>query len=271
MSEPVKIAVMGAAGRMGRMLVTEVLSRQGCVLSGATDMPNSPHLGMDAGLLAGCGEAGVLLVDDPATVIAAADAIIDFTAPAATVEHARLAAQAGAAHIIGTTGMSKQDEEALDLAARHVAVVYAPNFSVGVTVLMELTRKLAATLDDDWDIEVLEMHHRHKVDAPSGTALGLGKAAADGRGVDHDEKRQSTRDGHTGPRKPGDIGYATLRGGDVVGEHSVIFASEAERIELSHRATGRQIFSSGAVRAAVWAKSQQHGLYDMADVLGLRD
>lgn len=270
MSEPVKIAVMGAAGRMGRMLVAEVMSRQGCVLSGATDMENSPHLGEDAGLLAGCGEAGVKLVDDPAIVIAGADAIIDFTSPSATVEHARLAAQAGAAHIIGTTGMTKEDEAALDLAARHTSVVYAPNFSVGVTVLMELTRKLAATLDEEWDIEVLEMHHRHKVDAPSGTALGLGKAAADGRGVDHDQKRQSTRDGHTGPRKPGDIGYATLRGGDVVGEHTVMFANDAERIELSHRATGRQIFSNGAVRAAVWTKSQASGLYDMADVLGLR-
>ncbi len=195
MSDAVKIAVMGAAGRMGRMLVTEIMSRDGCVLSGATDLPNSPHLGEDAGMLAGSGESGVKLVDDAATVIVDADAIIDFTSPAARINHARLAAQAGAAHIVGTTGMSKEDETALDLAARHVPVVYAPNFSVGVTVLMELTRKLAATLDEDWDIEVLEMHHRHKVDAPSGTALGLGKAAADGRNVDHDEKRQSTRDG----------------------------------------------------------------------------
>lgn len=269
--EPVKIAIVGAAGRMGRMLVAEVMGREGCVLSGATDHADSPHIGQDAGELAGAGTAGVALMEDAAQVIAGADAVIDFTTPAATEEHARLAAQAGCALIVGTTGMAPEQEGALDLAARHVPVVYAPNYSVGVTLMMELTRKVAATLSEDWDIEVLEMHHRHKVDAPSGTALGLGRAAADGRGVDHDEKKQAVRDGHTGPRMRGDIGYATLRGGDVVGEHTVMFAGEAERVELTHKAGSRQIFAGGAVHAALWSRGKTPAVYDMVDVLGLRD
>ncbi len=271
MTKEIKIAVMGAAGRMGRMLVSEIIANEECILSGASDMENSQYLGEDAGILAGCKNIDVKLTADPAHIIANSDVIIDFTTAKSTIAHAKLAAQAGAAHIIGTTGLSKKDEAMLNIAARHITIVYAPNFSIGVTVLMQLTKRLATILDEDWDIEILEMHHRHKIDAPSGTALGLGKAAAKGRQVDHDEKKQSTRDGITGPRKSGDIGYATLRGGDVVGEHSVIFASDAERIELSHKASGRQIFSRGAVRAAIWAKTQSHGIYNMADVLGLTD
>ncbi len=271
MTDIIKIAVMGAAGRMGRMLVAEIIARDECILSGASDVENSPYLGEDAGILAGCCNIDIKLTADSAHIIAKSDVIIDFTTPKSTIAHAKLAAQAGAAHIIGTTGLNNDDEEMLNIAARHITIVYAPNFSIGVTVLMELTKRLAATLDEDWDIEILEMHHRNKVDAPSGTALALGKAAATGRKTDHDSKRQSTRDGNTGARKAGDIGYATLRGGDVVGEHSVIFASDAERIELSHKATGRQIFSRGAVRAAIWAKTQSHGIYNMADVLGLND
>lgn len=269
MSEPLKIAVVGCAGRMGRMLVAEVMSLEGCVLSGATARAGSDAVGRDAGLVAGVGESGVIVTDDPAPVIAEARAVIDFTTPDATEEHLRLAAQAGCAFIGGTTGLNQTQKNAINLAARHVPVVFAANMSVGVTLLGELTRKVAKVLGDDYDIEIVEMHHRHKVDAPSGTALLLGQAAADGRGVDHDEKKQAVRDGHTGPRPRGEIGYATLRGGDVVGEHTVIFATEGERIELTHKASARQIFAAGAVRAALWTKGQAAAVYDMTDVLGL--
>ena len=263
------IAIMGAGGRMGQMLVREVTATPGCHVIGATDREGSPHIGEDAGSLAGIKAMGVLIEDDPAPVIARAHAVIDFTAPAATVEHTRLCAQANAAHIVGTTGLSKEDEAALEMASRHSAVVYAPNMSVGVTLLMALTEKVAAVLGTDYDIEVLEMHHRHKVDAPSGTALGLGKAAAKGRGVDHDAAAVYARQGHTGARKEGTIGYATLRGGDVVGDHTVMFAGEGERIEIGHKASSRQVFAAGALRAARWAHSQPYGLYSMRDVLGL--
>lgn len=263
------IAIMGAGGRMGQMLVREVTMTDGCRVSGATDREGSDHLGEDAGTLAGVKALGVTIVDDPAPVIAKAHAVIDFTTPAATVEHARLCAQANAAHIIGTTGLSTEDESALELAARHCQVVYAPNMSVGVNLLLALTEKVASVLGEDYDIEVVEMHHRHKVDAPSGTALGLGKAAARGRDVAHEEAAVYSREGHTGARTPGKIGYATLRGGDVVGEHTVIFAGAGERIEIGHRATDRRIFAGGAVRAARWARRQPYGLYTMRDVLGL--
>jgi len=185
------------------------------------------------------------------------------------VEHTRLCAQANAAHIIGTTGLTAEHEAALELASRHCQVVYAPNMSVGVNLLLALTEKVAAVLGDDYDIEVVEMHHRHKVDAPSGTALGLGKAAAKGREIAHGEAAVYAREGHTGARPAGKIGYATLRGGDVVGEHTVIFAGDGERIEIGHRASDRKIFAAGAIRAAIWARKQDYGLYSMRDVLGL--
>ncbi|MEC9266897.1 MAG: 4-hydroxy-tetrahydrodipicolinate reductase [Pseudomonadota bacterium] len=263
------IAIMGAAGRMGQMLVREVTMTDGCRVSGATGRERAPHIGEDVGALAGVKSLGVHIEDDPAPVIARAHAVIDFTTPDATVEHARLCAQANAAHIVGTTGMTKDDEAALKLAARHCQVVYAPNMSVGVNLLLALTEKVAAVLGDDYDIEIVEMHHRHKVDAPSGTALGLGKAAAKGRDVAHEEAAVLSREGHTGARPAGKIGYATLRGGDVVGEHTVIFAGDGERIEIGHKASDRKIFAAGAVRAARWARKQPFGLYTMRDVLGL--
>lgn len=267
--EVLNVAIVGAGGRMGQMLVREVTMSQHCRVSGATDREGAPHLGTDAGELAGVKALGVHITDDPAPVIARAQAVIDFTTPAATVEHAKLCAQANAAHIIGTTGLSMADEDALKLAARHCQVVYAPNMSVGVNLLLAMTEKIASVLGEDYDIEVVEMHHRHKVDAPSGTALGLGRAAAVGRGVAHEEAAIYAREGHTGARPHGKIGYATLRGGDVVGEHTVIFAGDGERIEIGHRASDRRIFAAGAIRAALWARHQPFGLYSMRDVLGL--
>lgn len=267
--ETCNIVVVGAGGRMGQMLITEINETKGCRVSGAVDRPGSPAIGQDAGRLAGVGALNVMIDEDPAQAIATADAVVDFTSPDATVDHARLCAQAGAAHIIGTTGLDADHEDALHLAARHVPVVYAPNMSVGVTLLMAMTEKVASILGDDYDIEVLEMHHRHKVDAPSGTALGLGRAAARGRAVDHDNVKQAARDGQVGARPRGEIGYASLRGGDVVGDHSVIFAADGERIELGHKASNRKVFAAGAVRATLWARGRPPAVYSMRDVLGL--
>ena len=267
--ETLNIAIMGAGGRMGRMLVREVTMTDDCRISGATDREDSGYLGEDAGALAGIRDLGVKIRSDPAVAIAESHAVIDFTTPAATVEHARLCARVNAAHIVGTTGLSAGDEEALKRAARHAQVVYAPNMSVGVTLMLALTEKAASVLGEEYDVEVVEMHHRHKVDAPSGTALGLGKAAARGRKVAHEDVAIYAREGHTGTRPAGKIGYAALRGGDVVGEHTIIFAGAGERIEIGHRATDRRIFAAGALRAARWARRQPYGLYTMRDVLGL--
>lgn len=269
MTESLAITIIGASGRMGRMLVRAVEAAEGCHLKGAIAREGSAALGEDAGVLAGLKANGVYLSEDAAVAIAKSDAVIDFTKPETTVDIARLCAQAGASHIVGTTGMAEADVEALHKAARHVPVVYAPNMSVGVNLLLGLTRKVAATLGPDYDIEIVEMHHRHKVDAPSGTALGLGRAAAEGRGVDHEEKAVRSREGHTGAREEGTIGYATLRGGEVVGEHTVVFAGAGERIELTHKASDRGIFAEGAVRAALWARGKDAAVYSMADVLGL--
>ena len=269
MAKELKIGVVGAAGRMGRMLVRQASESVDCALAGATERPGSEAIGQDAGILAGIGEIGVAVGEDAAAMIAKVDAVIDFTAPEATVAHAELAAQAGAAMVIGTTGLTDGHMEALRRAARHVPVVVAPNMSAGVTLLMALVEQVARTLDDAYDIEILEMHHRHKVDAPSGTALGLGRAAAAGRKVDLDAVARMARGGHTGARPRGEIGFATLRGGDVVGDHTVVFAGDGERIELTHKASSRQVFAAGAVRAALWTKGQKPGMYSMRDVLGL--
>ncbi len=264
-----KIAVMGAAGRMGRELVRVVHATPSCVLAGGIEPAGSIALGQDLGFLAGLGSLGVKITDDPLAVIAEVDAILDFTMPAATVEFAGLAANARIVHVIGTTGLSGEDERAIEAAARHATVIKAGNMSLGVNLLVALARKVAQALDEDYDIEILEMHHRHKVDAPSGTALMLGRAAAEGRGVDLDERSVRVRDGHTGERKRGDIGFATLRGGSVVGDHTVIFAGDGERIELTHRAADRGIFARGAVRAALWGRGKDPGLFTMLDVLGI--
>jgi 4-hydroxy-tetrahydrodipicolinate reductase len=271
MSDDVKIGIVGAGGRMGQMLVRQVTETAGCKVAGATEGSGSAHLGRDAGAIAGVGDLGVAIVEDPAAMIANVDVVIDFTVPAATAEHARLAAQAEAALIAGTTGLNAEQEDSVIRAARHVPVVRASNFSVGITLLLALTEKAAGILGPDYDIEILEMHHRHKVDAPSGTAISLGLAAAAGRGVDLAAVRKAVRDGHTGPRPRGEIGFATLRGGDVAGDHTVIFAGDGERVELGHKASSRQVFAAGAVRAALWTRGKPAGLYNMKNVLGFAD
>lgn len=268
-SEGLRIVVVGCAGHMGRMLVRAISDAADCRIVGGSVESGAPEEGTDLGILAGVGPVGVLATSDVAPLFARADVVIEFSAPEATVAHAALAAQARCAHVIGTTGLSAEQEDALARAARHTAIVYAPNMSIGVTLLLAITEQVAMTLGPDWDIEIQEMHHRRKVDAPSGTALGLGRAAAAGRGVDLEAVRQSVRDGVTGPRKDGDIGFATLRGGTVVGEHKVIFAGADERIELGHIATDRAIFAKGALHAAKWTAGKPPGLYSMKSVLGL--
>ncbi len=266
-----KIGIVGCAGRMGRMLLAETFATEGAEPAGGSERPGSPFIGKDIGELAGTEPLGIPVGDDAGALFRNADAVIDFTVPAATAGHAELAAKTGTALIIGTTGLSPDQQAGIVKAARKTVIIQAANFSLGVNLLAGLTRQVAAILGDDFDIEIIEMHHRHKVDAPSGTALALGQAAAKGRGVDLEEVSQRVRDGHTGPRRAGDIGFATLRGGDVVGEHSVIFAAEGERIELTHKASSRSIFARGAVRAALWAKGREPGLYSLQDVLNLHE
>ena len=262
-----KIAIMGVAGRMGRELVRAVVGAEGCQVAGGTEPDGSSFIGQDIGTLAGGDALGVTVTSDALEVITKVDAILDFTTPSASVEFAGLAANARIIHVLGTTGFSQADEVAIAAAARHATIIKAGNMSLGVNLLMALTRKIAAVLDDTFDIEIIEMHHRHKVDSPSGTALMLGQAAAEGRRISLEERSVRTRDGQTGARKPGDIGFATLRGGDVVGEHAVIFAADGERIEIAHKATDRGIFCRGAVKAALWGKGRGPGLFTMSDVL----
>jgi 4-hydroxy-tetrahydrodipicolinate reductase len=264
-----RLVVVGAAGRMGRMLVQAIAATDGCRLAGALERPESMALGQDAGLLAGTGKSGVIISDDPLPIFAQADGVLDFSAPEASVANAELAAQARIVHVVGTTGLSEADFTKLEAAARHARIVQSGNMSLGVNLLASLVRKAAATLAEDFDIEILEMHHRMKVDAPSGTALLLGEAAAQGRAVALKERSVRVRDGHTGARTSGDIGFASLRGGTVVGDHSVMFAGPGERIELVHRAEDRSLFARGAVRAALWAMDKKPGYYTMADVLDL--
>ncbi len=264
-----RLVVVGAGGRMGRALVRAITQTEGAVVSAAIDRKGSEVIGRDAGELAGVGSIGVTISDDPLPAFAAADGVLDFTSPAATLLYAEYAAQARIVHVIGTTGLGPQEEERIKAASRHARVVKSGNMSFGVNLLESLVRKAAAVLDPDYDIEIVEMHHRHKVDAPSGTALMLGKAAAEGRGIALEGHSVRARDGHTGPRRAGDIGFATLRGGSVVGDHSVIFAGAGERIVLTHHAEDRQVFANGAVKAALLARGLKPGLYSMADILGL--
>ncbi|MQT13124.1 4-hydroxy-tetrahydrodipicolinate reductase [Segnochrobactrum spirostomi] len=266
-----RLVVMGAAGRMGRSLIRAIEATPGLVLAGAVERPGSDAIGVDAGLLAGTGTLGIAVGDDPLPLFARADGVIDFTNPATTLAAAELAAQARIVHVIGTTGLSAADDEKIAAAARHAVIVKSGNMSLGVNLLAALVRQAAKALDLSYDLEIVEMHHRHKVDAPSGTALMLGRAAAEGRGVALDDVSVRVRDGHTGPREPGSIGFATLRGGSVVGDHVVILAGEGERIELGHRAENRDIFARGALKAALWARGRKPGLHTMADVLGLSE
>jgi 4-hydroxy-tetrahydrodipicolinate reductase len=264
-----KIGVVGATGRMGRMLIRQIHETDGCELVGAVDRPSAAELGQDVGALAGIGPLGVKLGDDSASLFKRAQVVIDFTVPAATVAHARLAADHGCSLVVGTTGLTAEHQAELDRAAHRIALVQAPNMSAGIVLLTALAEQVARTLGPDYDIEVLEMHHRHKIDAPSGTALALGAAAAKGRAIDLAASAVRSRDGHTGARPRGAIGFATLRGGDVVGDHSVIFAGEGERVELTHKAQSRVIYAAGAVRAARWTEGKQPGRYTMRDVLGV--
>jgi 4-hydroxy-tetrahydrodipicolinate reductase len=275
-----KVVIAGAGGRMGAANIRAVAALSGLAVHGAVagsglslhaavDRPGTPAIGQDAGLFAGIGALGVLVTDDLDAALVGADAVIDFTAPAASVALAQKAAKLGLIHVIGTTGCSADDDAAIAGAGKAGArIVKSGNFSMGVNVLASLVKQAAAVLAQ-YDIEILEMHHARKVDAPSGTALLLGHAAAEGRQINLAQHSVRVRDGHTGPREEGTIGFATLRGGTVVGDHSVIFAGPSERIELNHRAEDRAIFAHGAARAALWARDQKPGLYSMADVLGL--
>ena len=263
------IVITGASGRMGRMLLQRVATAPEARLVGAVERSGHDWIGRDAGEAMGGAALGVTVTDDPVEAFAKAQAVIDFTAPAATVEFAALAAQARAVHVVGTTGLEAEHLAKLRAAARHAVIVRAGNMSLGVNLLVQLTRKVAAALDADWDIEVVEAHHRMKVDAPSGTALMLGEAAAEGRGAPLDGLRSPVRDGITGARARGSIGFSAIRGGDIVGEHDVIFAGAGERIVLRHVATDRAIFARGALRAALWGQGRNPGEYDMLDVLGL--
>ena len=266
-----RLIVAGAGGRMGRTLIHAIAAMDGVTLAGAVDAPGSAVIGRDAGELAGLGKNGVPVAADVAPLLAHADALVDFTIPAATLTFAELAANKGLVHVIGTTGLSGENDKLIAAAAKRTVVVKSGNFSMGVVLLEALVKRVARTLDDDFDVEILEMHHNKKIDAPSGTALMFGRAAAAGRGVDLAQRSVRGRDGHTGARSAGDIGFAALRGGSVVGDHSVIFAGPAERIELVHKAEDRMIFARGALKAALWARGRAPGLYSMADVLGLSD
>ena len=254
---------------MGQTLISLVNASDRMHLSGAIERPGHDWIGHDLGTAMGGAALGVAVTDDPVAAFAKAQAVIDFTAPAATVEFAALAAQARAVHVIGTTGLDPADLRKIRAAARHAVIVRAGNMSLGVNLLVQLTRRVAAALDAEWDIEVVEAHHRMKVDAPSGTALMLGEAAAEGRGTTLEALRTPAREGITGPRAPGSIGFSAIRGGDVVGEHDVIFAAEGERVVLRHLATDRAIFARGALKAALWGQGRDPGEYDMLDVLGL--
>jgi len=264
-----RLVVAGAGGRMGRTLIKAIAETPGLALAGALEDAKSPLLGQDSGQLSGLGNNGIALTADAKDLIGRADGVIDFTVPKASTAIAALTA--GKVHIVGTTGHSADEEAKVRESAKSAVVVKSGNMSLGVNLLAALTKRVAKTLGEEFDIEIFEMHHNKKIDAPSGTALMFGRAAAEGRGIDLNARAHRGRDGETGARTIGNIGFASLRGGTVVGEHSVIFAGPAERVELIHRAEDRMIFARGALKAALWARSQKPGLYTMMDVLGLGD
>ena len=264
-----RLIVAGAGGKMGRTLIRAIADTPGAVLAGALEAPGSELLGKDSGLLAGLPANGIAISGDLWTLSKDADGILDFTVPAATIANVAIAAQRGIVHVIGTTGLSASDNAVIRSVTSQAIVVQSGNMSLGVNLLAALVKQVAKALDDDFDIEILEMHHRQKIDAPSGTAYLLGQAAADGRGVDLDQRSVRARDGHTGARNRGDIGFATLRGGTVTGDHTVIFSGPYERVELAHKAEDRMIFARGALKAALWAQDKRPGFYTMTDVLGI--
>lgn len=263
-----RIGIAGVTGRMGHALVRTIAGRKDCSLGSGLVRNSSRASRQDLGAIAGIGETGVIATSDMATFFTSSDVVIDFTLPDSTAFLAREAVQHGKPLVVGTTGLTPSEMDEVREAGKSIPVLWSANMSVGVTLLAALVERAAHTLGEDFDIEIFEMHHRHKVDAPSGTALLLGRAAAEGRGGALEELRTPAREGATGPRKPGNIGFSVARGGDVVGEHSVMFAGSGERITLSHMATNRDIFAAGAVRAALWLKDQPAGFYGMKDALG---
>lgn len=264
----IKVAIVGCAGRMGQMLLKLLINAPGVVVVGGTERRGSPAMGQDLGALAGVDPLGISVTEDASLLFETADVVVDFTNPSATVMHSGLAAKFGCAHVVGTTGLDADQIAAIGRAAQRTTIVLAANMSLGVNLLQQVVEEVARILDPEWDIEIVEMHHRHKVDAPSGTAIALGEAAARGRNVALRRVARRSRDGQVGPRQRGEIGFAALRGGDVVGDHTVIFAADGERVEITHKASSREIFARGAVKAVLWAAGKKPGLYNMRDVLG---
>jgi 4-hydroxy-tetrahydrodipicolinate reductase len=266
-----RVAITGAAGRMGKTLVEAIGNTEGLVLSAALERPESSLVGVDVGELAGLGRLGVKVAGDIAAVIEDFDLLIDFTVPAATLANVMACVAAGKAMVIGTTGFTEPQLAEIDAAARHIPICKASNFSTGVNLCFKLLAMAAAVVGEDSDIEIYEAHHRHKIDAPSGTALSMGQVVADTLGRDLSQVAVYGREGQTGARNRDTIGFATLRAGDIVGDHTVTFAAEGERVEITHKASSRMSFARGAVRAAGWLADQDAGLYDMQDVLGFKD
>ncbi|KIN63173.1 Dihydrodipicolinate reductase [Sulfitobacter noctilucicola] len=266
-----RIVITGTSGRMGQTLIGLIVASEKMTLTGAIERSGHDWIGRDVGEAMGGAPLGVIVTEDVAGAFAQADAVIDFTAPAATIAFAQAAAEAGIVHVIGTTGMTDAEIAALKPHAARATIIRAGNMSLGVNLLTQLTKRVAAALDDDYDIEVIEAHHNQKVDAPSGTALMLGEAAAEGRGVKLTDVSDRGRDGITGARKRGDIGFTAIRGGDIIGEHDVMFAAAGERIILRHVASDRSVFARGALKAALWGQNRKAGAYDMLDVLGLSE
>jgi 4-hydroxy-tetrahydrodipicolinate reductase len=267
-SGAIRVGIAGCAGRMGQMLLKLLITAPGVLVVGGTERRGSHVLGRDLGALAGGEPLGITIGDNPEPLFEQSDVVVDFTSPSATALHAGIAAKTATAHVIGTTGLDSDQMVAISRAAQRVPIVIASNMSLGVNLLEQVVEEVSRILDTDWDIEIIEMHHRHKVDAPSGTALSLGDAAARGRNVQLRRVARRGRDGQVGPRVKGEIGFSAIRGGDVVGDHTVIFAADGERIEITHKASNREIFARGAVKSVLWAAGKRPGLYSMKDVLG---
>ena len=264
-----KIAIAGASGRMGQMLIEAVRADAECVLSGALDMASSPAIGADAGAYSGQA-TGVLITSDVRQGLQSSQVLIDFTRPEGTMEHLKVCRELGVAAVIGTTGFTEAQKAEIATIAQDIAIMMAPNMSVGVNVTLKLLEMAAKALSTGYDIEIIEAHHRHKVDAPSGTALKMGEVIADALGRDLKECAVYAREGVTGERDPSSIGFATIRGGDIVGDHTVLFAGIGERIEISHKSSSRATYAQGSLRAVRFLATQKTGLFDMFDVLGLK-
>ncbi|MBU3542240.1 4-hydroxy-tetrahydrodipicolinate reductase [Polynucleobacter sp. MWH-Loch1C5] len=264
-----KFAIAGASGRMGRMLIETVLATPDAKLVGALDLPSSSQIGQDPGAFLGQ-QTGIKITADLKAGMQDADYLIDFTRPEGTLEHLKMAQELGVKMIIGTTGFTEAQKQELKKASEKIAIVFAPNMSVGVNATFKLLEVAAKILNSGYDIEIVEAHHKHKVDAPSGTALGMGEAITKALGQNLQDVAVYAREGHTGERKPGTIGFATIRGGDIVGDHTVMFCGDGERIEISHKSASRMSYAQGSVRAARFLEAQSRGLFDMQDVLGLK-